>query len=243
MKNNPKQLKSLYSILTVIVAILLILIGWFVYLLVKPADKVVTEDNKTTVTTTKNVNQKKKNKNKNTIVVPADESVTKNENTNETLTDEKKDVTTDETVITDKEEGLVEPENEAEKTTTTGEDEADNKNEVTLYFPKDVNSCGTVYPVKREITPSDDPYGQIILEDMHGPKADEGDYTNAIPAGTYLRQVQYTADGPVITVSEQYDTLSECTRKTADAQLIKTANAMFELSEDTAGTVEVGTVD
>lgn len=221
--NNKHTQQPLYIIFWIIIAILLGLIGWFTYVLIKPNDSSTdpaqtnsTTDN--TNTTTEKNSKKKKNSNTDTTNGVA------NANTN-----------------TAADSGLVEPSDSADETATEATADADKKT-VTLYFPKSADACGEVYPVERQIEPSDDIYGQIILETMYGPTETESDYTSAVPSDMYLRRVEYTADGAVITVNEAYDSLDNCAQETVTAQLVETANAMFELPAGTAGEVVVGTV-
>lgn len=236
-KRQQAQKKQIYIIFWFLIIALVGLIGWFTYLLIRPED---------TATTTKQVNQpvnilanttpsKKKNKassNANANATNLD-AVNSNTNTNETNTNANNNSNVDA--------GLVEPDTSADTDANTNAD-ATTKT-VTLYFPKTGSACGEVSAVQRDIEPTDDIYGQIIIEDMHGPTEAETGYSNAVTAAIHLRQVQYTADGPLITVNEAYDELDDCTQATVDAQLIKTANAMFELPEDTAGQVVVGSVE
>ena len=263
--NKTRTQQQLYIVFWIIIVILIGLIGWFTYLLIQPKDsdpQTTTNTNVVTDNTNVNSGKKKKNKNTNTTETNTNAASDDTANTNAAATDA--DTTTDG--------GLVEPADGTDATTDdtdetsadadattddadadaeadeagTGTDEIaaddDGKQTVTLYFPKASSGCGEVYPVERKIEPSDDLYGQIILETMHGPTDEETGYSSAVPSGMYLRRVEYTADGALITVSEAYDTLDSCDQETAAAQLIETANAMFELPEGTAGEVVVGTV-
>lgn len=237
-KHSTKQQTQLYLIFWVIIIGLVVLIGWFAYILIRPdatTPAAVNQNqiNSSTADATKNSNtnkdkKKKNNSNTNNTNVVTNEAVVTNENTN-TVTPETNTNNTNNT----NEAGLVEPDETATDDGTTT---------VTLYFPKGDSACGEVYPVERKIVPTDDLYGQIILEDMHGPTEEEGDYDNAVTSAVRLRQVEYTADGPLLTLNEGYNELDECQQATVAAQLIKTANAMFELPEDTAGQVVVGEV-
>lgn len=245
-KNRTQQ--QLYIIFWIIIVILIGLIGWFTYLLIQPDDtSTPTTANTETTTNSANTNTEKKSKKKKNT----NANSTTNANSNSSAADST--ITNSETDDSNTTGGLVEPAdsetetNDAEETVTKTDEtiEADTEEgdkTVMLYFPKSASSCGEVYPVERRITESDDPYGQIILEVMDGPTEDETGYTSAVPADLYLRQVEYTADGAVITVSEAYDNLDNCAQQTVDAQLVETANAMFELPEDTTGEVVVGTV-
>ena len=211
--------KVAYAVLGIIISALIILIGWFVYLLANPtpSTNTATTSNKTP---TNSVNKTAKNKNANTVRT----NVTATTNTTNT--------------------------NSAVNTTTTtntnsnsANTNADGTKTITLYFPKAAGACGAVYAVSRSVTPADDFYGQVILEDLDGPSSTDTGYTTAIPADLRLREVRYTSAGPVITVNDAYDGLNDCDKSTVAAQLVKTANLMFDLPEDTAGEVVVGTVD
>jgi hypothetical protein len=256
MKTHATQ-QQLYIVFWIIIAVLIGLIGWFTYLLIQPNVNDPTESTNTTTTNetsnTENVNAGKKKKNKNTNAA----------NTNAATDDDGSSSTTTNTNNASDDEGLVEPEatddateadadaaasdvtDENEEATADNDETTDDTatTKVTLYFPKADSDCGEVYPVERDVEPTDDPYGQIILEAMHGPSDEETGYDNAVPSGLYLRQVEYTAAGAVITVSEAYDDLDSCAQQTVTAQLVETANAMFELAEGTTGEVVVGTVD
>lgn len=222
--------KTLYVIFAVVVVGLIFLIGWFAYLLLwQPDDKDVTSTN-TNITNTANTNQKKSNKNKNSNIAN-DNEANENENTNNTNDDE----------------GLVEPDendnandNSNDNTNSDDEDEAEGETK-TLYFASSSSSCGETVAVERPLTLGEDPYGEIILNMMSGP-ADDEDGVDGIPSTVRLRQVEYTADGPLITVGEGYNDLSDCEKQTVDAQFIETANAMFDLPAGTDGEVVVGEV-
>lgn len=225
--------KTLYVIFAVVVVGLIFLIGWFAYLLLwQPDDKDVTSTN-TNITNTANTNKKNANKNKNSNVANTNEvNENENDNTNNTNDDE----------------GLVEPdENENDNDNgndNTNSDDEDTEAEgetKTLYFASSSSSCGETVAVERPLTLGDDPYGEIILSMMSGPAEDE-DGVDGIPSTVRLRQVQYTADGPLITVGEGYNDLSDCEKQTVDAQFIETANAMFDLPAGTNGEVVVGEV-
>lgn len=264
--NKTRTQQQLYIVFWIIIVILIGLIGWFTYLLIQPKDSdSQTTTNTNVVTDNTNVNSGKKKKNKNTNTTEANTNAATDDatNTNTTTTDadtttagglvepadgteattDDSDETTDADATTD---GTTDDADAEADEAGTGTDETaaddDGKQTVTLYFPKANSDCGEVYPVERKIEPSDDLYGQIILETMHGPTDEETGYSTAVPSGMYLRRVEYTADGALITVSEAYNTLDSCNQETAAAQLIETANAMFELPEGTAGEVVVGTV-
>lgn len=221
--------KTLYVIFAVVVVGLIFLIGWFAYLLLwQPDDKDVTSTN-TNITNTANTNKKNGNKNKNSNVANANE-VNDNDNTNNTNDDE----------------GLVEPDenendNDNDNTNSDDEDSEAEGDIKTLYFASSSSSCGETVAVERPLTLGDDPYGEIILSMMSGP-ADDEEGTDGIPSTVRLRQVQYTANGPLITVGEGYNDLSDCEKQTVDAQFIETANAMFDLPAGTDGEVVVGEV-
>ncbi|EKD76329.1 MAG: hypothetical protein ACD_43C00148G0001 [uncultured bacterium] len=249
--NKQRTQQQLYIIFWIVIAVLIGLIGWFTYVLIRPDSTTTnTASTKQANTNTNTVTEKKSKKTNNS------NSTNDNANTNTNITNSSADTNTatDDTAAQDG--GLVEPTtntNDATDDTTTNTNEAadeastnattddTNTKTVMLYFPKSDSACGEVAAVERKIEPSDDIYGQIILETMHGPTAEESGYTNAVPSDMYLRQVEYTADGALITVSEAYDSLDSCDQKTAAAQLIETANAMFELPTGTAGEVVVGT--
>lgn len=225
--------KTLYVIFAVVVVGLIFLIGWFAYLLLwQPDDKDATSTN-TNITNTSNVNKKNTNKNKNNALTNDSEtnSNTENDNTNNT-----------------NDEGLVEPDendnsndNSNDNTNSDDEDSEAEGETKTLYFASSASSCGETVAVERPLTLGDDPYGEIILSMMSGPAEDE-DGVDGIPSTVRLRQVQYTANGPLITVGEGYNDLSDCEKKTVDAQFIETANAMFDLPAGTNGEVVVGEV-
>ncbi|MBI2416152.1 MAG: hypothetical protein HYV33_05860 [Candidatus Kerfeldbacteria bacterium] len=230
--SQPER-KPVYIVLTLIIIGLVLLISWFIYLLAKPTtsptNKSTTNSANTTVT-----GDKKKNKKQTT-------NSTNTANTNTTTNNANNTVNDNSNANTDP--GLVEPTNSNENNNSDDNTNTDDTKEtVTLYFTKAGTDCGEVYPVERDIEPAEDFYGQVILEVMHGPTTDEAGYSSSIPAGLYLRQVQYTADGPVITVNETFAELDSCDQTTVSNQLIKTANAMFDLPEDTTGQVVVGTV-
>lgn len=226
--------KTLYVIFAVVVVGLIFLIGWFAYLLLwQPDDKEtngITDSTENTDITAKKTTKKNKNSNKNSNT--ANEN-SENDNTNNTNDDE----------------GLVEPDendNDNANDNTNSEDGDDEDSEAegdikTLYFASSSSSCGETVAVERPLTLSDDPYGEIILSMMSGP-ADDEDGADGIPSTVRLRQVQYTADGPLITVGEGYNELSDCEKQTVDAQFIETANAMFDLPAGTDGEVVVGEV-
>lgn len=235
--------QSLYVIFGVVIALLVALIGYFVYLLVSPS---TTASDTATPTNTngvvaENVNADKTKKKKKT-------------NTNATVNENANATTNDNTNVNASTDGLVEPKPEDDTATedtteeTATEPEADaaevvageGEQVVTLYFPKAGTSCGEVFPVKRAITPEADLYGQILLADMAGPTDEETGYASAIPSGLRLRRVEYTAAGPVVYVNEAWDDADDCDQQTAEAQLIETANAMFDFTAGTAGEVIVG---
>lgn len=228
--------QSLYVIFGVVIALLVALIGYFVYLLVSPsttASDTATPTN-TNEVVVENVNADKTKKKKKTNT-----NATVNENAN-TATNDNANASTD---------GLVEPKPE-DDTATADTTEADTAAEevvagegeqvVTVYFPKAGSSCGEVFPVKRAITPEADLYGQILLADMAGPTDEETGYASAIPSGLRLRRVEYSATGPVVYVNEAWDDADDCDQQTAKAQLIETANAMFDFTAGTVGEVIVG---
>lgn len=230
-KNNRPKIVS--SILGVIVIGLVLLILWFVYLLVKPQPK-NDDTNKNTTNTVNNINttNSNKNKNNNSETKNNSNSDNKNDNENDNTNNSENDNDNENTNSDEEDEdGLVEPDNDE-----PGE-------AITLYFPKSTSDCGTVYAVERKIELGEDPYGQTILADMAGPEEDETGYVDGIPSSIRLRQVEYAGSGPKITVSEDYNNLDSCTKQTVDAQLIKTANAMFDLPENTSGEVVVGIVE
>ncbi len=230
MKN--KQSKSLYLIFGVVIAVLLALIGYFAYLLIAPSDDTDTSTNTVNATANSNANKNKNanaNKNANSNGNSNSNANTNNSNTNA---------------------GLVEPENSNTNTnsnsnTNSADETADEvvagegEEVITLYFPKDGASCGEVSPVKRAVTPSDDFYGQIILADLAGPTSEETGYDNAA-SGIRLRWVEYTSEGSIVYVNEAYDALNDCDKATVDAQLIQTANVMFDVKATADGKVVVG---
>lgn len=232
--NKSANAKTLYVIFTVVVVGLIFLIGWFAYLLWQP-DEEATPSN-TNTTNVSNVNTKNINKNTNAGLTNKANS---NDNENEN----------DNTNSDDEDEGLVEPDedendNDNENTNSDDEDGADSEAEgetETLYFASSGSSCGETVAVKRPLTLGDDPYGEIILNMMAGPEDGE-DGVDGIPSTVRLRQVQYTSNGPLITVGEGYNDLSDCEKQTVDAQFIETANAMFDLPAGTDGEVVVGEV-
>lgn len=226
----------------VVIALLIALIGYFVYLLMAPektSDQTKTNQTVNTPVTKEKTNQKKKTDTNSTTTTNEETNTNDNENTNATTTDED-------------EAGLVEPQPDG---TTTDEETADEEDEteavvagegeqvVTLYFTKIDSSCGQVFPVKRAVTPEEDLYGQIILADIAGPTEEETGYTSAMPSGLRLRRVEYTAAGPVIYVNEAFSDADNCDQKTVEAQLVETANAMFDFPKGTAGEVIVGYPD
>lgn len=225
--------KTLYVIFAVVVVGLIFLIGWFAYLLLwQPDDKEtngITDHAENTNVT--EINTNKKNKNANTV----------NKNTNAENDNDNAN--------TNEDEGLVEPDededdnandNSNDNTNSDDEDEAEGETK-TLYFASSSSSCGETVAVERPLTLGEDPYGEIILNMMSGP-ADDEDGIDGIPSTVRLRQVEYTADGALITVGEGYNDLSDCEKQTVDAQFIETANAMFDLPAGTDGEVVVGEV-
>lgn len=221
--------QQLYLIFGVVIALLVGLIGYFAYLLMAPSNQTTTtntnSNNATTVATTNTTKETKNKKKANTNTIA------------ETAEPEPEDAE-------EEDEGLVEPiaedaeeadEEENTNTVVAGEGEQ----VVTLYFAKTDSDCGEVFPVQRAITPTEDLYGQLILASMAGPSDTEDGYVSA--AGNIrLRRVEYTSAGPTIYVDEAYDDLSTCDQQTTEAQLVKTANAMFDLPEGTSGEVIVG---
>lgn len=232
MKKKPSS-QSLYVIFGVVIALLIALIGYFVYLLVSPSETNDQANTNQTVNTntvsTKTTKKKKTNSN-----AATDTTTAVNDNTN----------TTDNTnTVTDEDEvGLVEP--KPDETTAVDEVVAgEGEQIVTLYFPKTDSACGEVFPVQRAVTPEEDLYGQILLADMIGPSAAESGYTSAMPSGLRLRRVEYTSAGPMIYVNEAFTETRDCDQQTAEAQLVETANAMFDFPEGTSGEVIVGYPD
>lgn len=231
-RTTSSNQKATYAILSIIIAALVILIAWFTYLLIKPSDS----DTSTNSSALDGNSNKNKNANKTSNKNKANSNAT-NTNANKSNTNNTNSNTN--------EAGLVEPDTNSNTNTNSSEEDEENEDgteTITLYFPKDTAACGTVHPVERNVTPSDDFYGQIVLEDIHGPSDTETGYTTAIPAGLRLREVRYSSDGPIITVNEAFDELSDCDQKTVTAQLVKTANAMFDLPDSTEGEVVVGEV-
>lgn len=215
--------------LAVIIGLVLV-IGYFVFLLVKPAPVEEPTSNVNTVENSAITNKANDNTNENTNTnLNTNEEPEEDEDAMEDELEEEDEDTVD---ASDDGEGLVQPAEDA-----TSSDDAQT---FTVYLPKSTADCGEVYAVEREQALSDDTYGDIIISAMSGPTSDDAGYVDGVPSGIYLRQVQYTADGPVITLSEGYDSLTDCQKATVDAQLIETANAMFELPEGTEGTVQVG---
>lgn len=235
--------QSLYVIFGVVIALLIALIGYFVYLLVSPSQKNDQANTNQTVNTN-TVNPKTTKKKKANSNTATDTPTVVNDNTNPT------DTTT--TVTDEGEVGLVEPKPDDTATDDTAADETTEVAEVvagegeqivTLYFPKTDSACGEVFPVQRAVTPEEDLYGQILLADMVGPSAAESGYTSAMPSGLRLRRVEYTGTGPVIYVNEAFAEARDCDQQTAEAQLVETANAMFDFPEGTSGEVIVGYPD
>lgn len=236
--------RTTYVMFGIIIVALILLIGWFLYVLIVPDKPSPTKDtsnqNNTNLTTestkleTENTNTKKKKKNKNTnaagLVEPDANSNINVEDNDTTDNDSESDVNDD-------------AEGDTEGDTDTSEDAAnENATTITLYFPQSDSGCGEVFPVERDVELSEDTYGDIILTMMAGPNDEESAYVDGVPGTVRLRQVEYTADGPLVTVSEGYNELDNCAQQTVDAAFIQTANAMFELSVDGPGTVEVGEV-
>jgi hypothetical protein len=236
-KQKPSQ--GLYIVFGVIIAVLIALIGYFAYLLIAPSDDTNTTTN-TAVTNTSNKNNSNTNSNKN-----KNSNTNKNSNANSNTNAE----------------GLVEPNKNNNDNSNTNSNTNNNTNSattdeatdevvagegekvITLYFPKTGAACGEVTAVKRAVTPDeDDFYGQIMLADLAGPTAEETGYDNAA-AGVRLRWVEYTSEGSIVYVNEAYNELSDCDQQTAEAQLIHTANAMFDVSPTATGEVIVGYPD
>ncbi len=236
--------QGLYLIFGVIIAVLIALIGYFAYLLISPTDDTATNSN-TTITNNSNKNNGNTNSNKNK---------NKNSNTNESSNSNGNDNTNDD--------GLVEPDDNANanenSNTNTNKNTNSNKNVnattadevvagegeevITLYFAKTGSDCGEVFPVKRAVTPEEDFYGQIMLADLAGPTDDESGYVSKA-TGVRLRWVEYGSEGSTIYVNEAYDELNACDQATVDAQLIQTANAMFDVAITADGQVVVGYPD
>lgn len=233
MKNQ--QSKSLYLIFGLVIVVLLALIGYFAYQLISPGDTETNSNTNVNATANSNKNSNaNKNSNKNNSNVNG--NTNSNSNTNE---------------------GLVEPtnsnRNKNSNTNSTNDEDADEDTDkdseevvagegeevITLYFAKDNAACGEVSAVQRAVTPAEDFYGQIMLADLAGPTSDEDGYTNAA-AGVRLRWVEYTSEGSKVYVNEAYDELSDCDKETAAAQLIQTANVMFEVGAKNDGEVIVG---
>lgn len=241
--------QQLYLIFGVVIALLVGLIGYFAYLLMAPSNQATNanSNNTATVETTTTTKETKNKKKANTNTI-AEEIAEDTEGIAE------KTETDSEDSETNVNEGLVEPESGiaeeiAEGTEEEAEDEEDENTNtvvagegeqvVTLYFAKTDSDCGEVFPVQRAITPTEDLYGQLILAAMAGPSDEETGYVSA--AGNIrLRRVEYTSAGPTIYVDEAYDDLSTCDQQTTEAQLVETANAMFDLPEGTTGEVIVG---
>ncbi len=223
--------QSLYVIFGVVIALLIALIGYFAYLLVSPeaSDSTVGANETVTVNTNTEKSKKKKtNENSN-----AASNVNTNTNTNATTN----------TNETEDEAGLVEPkpeETDAEAEVTEEVVAGEGEQLVTLYFPKASSSCGEVFPVKRAVTPEEDLYGQILLATIAGPTTAEAEYVSVVPDGLRLRRVEYTAAGPTIYVNEAFSAARDCDQQTVEAQLVETANAMFDFPTGTAGEVVVG---
>lgn len=238
---TDRKQRTTYVVFGIIIVALIFLIGWFLYVLIVPEKPTTSEDvsNQNNVNSVNTNTTKKKNKNKNSNVntsnanadglVEPDANENVNENANADVSANKNE--NDNTNSSD----------EDSNDETTAEDE--NKTTVTLYFPKSGSSCGEVYPVERDVELSEDVYGDTILTMMAGPTDEESDYADGVPSTVRLRQVQYTADGPLVTVDEGYDALDSCTQQTVDAAFIKTSNAMFDLPTDGTGIVEVGEVE
>lgn len=222
--------KTMYIIFGIIVIGLIFLITWFAYLLWQPQDDSdVSQTNNAVSNSLSNNSTKNKNANKNTNVEITDDTSTTNTNGEDSNSNE----------------GLVEPDdsdNGSDNDNGNDNTNTEDENTETLYFAASTSSCGDTIAVERELELSDDPYGEILLSMMAGPEVDD-EGIDGIPSTVRLRQVEYTAAGPLITVGEGYDTLTNCEKQTVDAQFIKTANAMFDLPEDTAGEVVVGTIE
>lgn len=226
--------KTLYVIFGIVVVGLLFLIIWFGYILWKPdGEEIVTEETPTAVTNSVNTNKSNTNSNKNSNPsLLDDEDENTNTNSNDEAESDENDKNTNEDEADGEADGLVEPDDEEDDATATTS---------TLYFATSSSACGETVAVERDLELGEDPYGEIVLSMMAGPESEE-DGVDGIPGTVRLRQVQYTAAGPLITVNEEYDELDSCAKKTVDAQFIETANAMFDLPAGTSGTVEVGTV-
>ncbi|MDP3970184.1 MAG: hypothetical protein Q8P90_00625 [bacterium] len=243
--------KALYVTLSIIIVGLVGLIGWFIYLLITAdsEDETAVKNTNTEIVTTTNTNVNTNyNYNTNTKTVADLEPSLNIDDTELFDLDEKLDKIEDTDIMGAddlselddkiKKDELKDDEENADDTKTSEEGET-----ITLYFPTSTSDCGEVQAVERTVELGDDPYGETILTMMHGPNSDESDYSDGIPASVGLRQVEYTADGALITVNEGYNDLDSCTQQTVNAQFIETANAMFDLPAGTSGTVEVGTVE
>lgn len=242
MNTTTQQQKILYGILALVVAVLVVLIGWFVYLLAKPTDTTTSNNENENIAAVNMVNNTNKTTTTNNANVANTNSAATNTNSNTNTT-----VNNSNASVSNTNEGLVEPDVNSNINSTSNANNnsntntAEGKKTVTLYFPKTGAACGEVTAVQRDITPDEtDPYGQIILEDMRGPNEEEVGYTDGIPSTIRLKEVKYTSAGSIITVNEAYNDLSDCEKKTVDAQFIKTANTMFDASPDGPGEVVVG---
>ncbi|EKD79276.1 MAG: hypothetical protein ACD_41C00116G0002 [uncultured bacterium] len=233
--------QSLYVIFGVVIALLIALIGYFAYLLVSPGASDPAVDVNETVTVNTNTEKSKKKK------TNANSDAASNVNTNTNTESASGGNATTNTNETEDEAGLVEPppeedatETEADAETTEAVVAGEGEQLVTLYFPKASSSCGEVFPVKRAVTPEEDLYGQILLATIAGPITAEVEYVSVVPSGLRLRRVEYTAAGPTIYVNEAFSAARDCDQQTVEAQLVETANAMFDFPTGTAGEVVVG---
>lgn len=239
----PTSQRTAYIMLSIIIIGLVALIGWFAYLLMSPDDSDQTPVVNVSDTTNSNKNTTTKNKNTN-ATTNSDTKNSNSGNSNATAEDNVEDETASES---EDEGGLVEPDEEDEADDSDENDSDADDTEAageghTLYFAASDSTCGEVVAVEREFELGEDPYGEIVLTMMRGPE-DEETGADGIPSTVGLRQVEYTADGALVTVNEGYNELDECAQATVDAQFIETANAMFELPEGTSGTVVVGEVE
>ncbi len=246
MKTTTHQQKLLYGILAVVVVILVALIGWFIYLLAKPMDSTTNNNNSIPV----NNAATNKTKNKNTNIANANRNSKNNNNANNANSNANTNTNSN---TNSNEAGLIEPDSNSNNNSNTNNSveaptgptySSSNTDATTetLYFSKSSGSCGEVVAVQRNFTPNDDPYGQIILDTMHGPNTDEVGVVDGIPSTVKLKQVQYTSEGSIITVNEAYNDLSDCEQKTVTAQLVSTANVMFDVSPQADGKVVVGEI-
>ncbi len=245
---DANNIKTLYVIFGVLVVGLVILIVWFGYILMNPAEEDSNNNVNANSSVVTNANNSNANTNSATTNTNKNDNTNVNNNDNTNSADDEDDENLEDDEDKDDEEddkdGLVEPDNED----TTDEDDEDSASDgedgekITLYFSDPSGSCGDTVKVTRTVELGDDVYGETILTMMRGPEGDEKG-EDGIPSTVGLRRVQYTADGPLVLVTEAFDDLDSCTQETITTQFLQTANVMFDLPANSGGEVRSGTVD